>query len=109
MILGITFKENCPDIRNTRVVDIIAELNEFGIETSVFDPWADASEVAQEYSLEMISDADLEAGKGNFSAVIHAVAHKEFSGFELERFVKEDGVVFDVKSNIQSGRVDERL
>ncbi|MCL4104670.1 UNVERIFIED_CONTAM: hypothetical protein GTU68_004624 [Idotea baltica] len=109
LLMGITFKENCPDIRNTRVVDIVAELQEFGADVSIYDPWADPKEVAHEYSLEMLSQAEFEASKGEYSAVINAVAHREFSEINLKSLVGEDGVVFDVKSTTRPEAADERL
>lgn len=96
LVLGITFKENCPDIRNSRVIDVIEELKEFGCNIDVYDPWADADEVKHEYGLELIrhSELDSESLKG-YDAVVLAVAHNEFKQLKLKT---NTNVVFDIKS-----------
>lgn len=81
LIMGITFKENVPDIRNTRVVDIYHELREYGINVSIYDPWADPEEVEHEYGLSLNSDLD---GQGPYDAIIAAVKHREFASMSLE-------------------------
>lgn len=91
LILGITFKENCPDVRNTRVVDIIDEFDQFNIETHVYDPLADKVEVKEEYDIELIRDL-----KEDYSAIILAVAHSVFDDLDWRK-IKGDAIVFDVK------------
>ncbi len=104
-ILGITFKENCPDIRNSRVVDIIRELREFDCCVEVFDPWADSKEVKQEYGLEL---KDSQAFKlQDYVAVIVAVAHEEFRGLDFSN--KGKIVVYDLKGILPKEQVSGRL
>jgi UDP-N-acetyl-D-galactosamine dehydrogenase len=107
LVLGITFKENCPDIRNSKVIDIINELMEFGCQISVFDPWADTAEVEREYgSLDLLGSI---GGDTKYEAVIAAVAHNEFKGLNLRDLVKANGVVFDVKGVFEPSMADGRL
>ena len=103
LMLGITFKENCPDIRNTRAIDIYKELNTYGVQVEVYDPWANSEEVKQEYGIEL---SDL--GK-NYSAVILAVSHKEFLNFDFNQFRNNGAVVYDVKGILSKELVDGRL
>jgi len=105
LVLGITFKENCPDIRNSHVVDVIRELEEFGCQVAAYDPWADPAEIRHEYGLELISG---ELG-GTYDAVVLAVAHEKFKGLDLARLGKENGVVFDIKGFFGRDQVDGRL
>lgn len=105
LILGITFKENCPDIRNTRVVDIVTELDGFGCTTAIYDPWADASQVKVEYGLEIISELPTE----KYGAVILAVGHKEFLTLDLAALKDEHAIVFDTKGLYSRNVVDGRL
>jgi UDP-N-acetyl-D-galactosamine dehydrogenase len=91
LVLGITFKENCPDIRNSRVIDVIEELQEFGCNIDVYDPWADAKEVEYEYDLELLKELDT----SKYEAIILAVAHNEFKQLKLKT---NTNVVFDIKS-----------
>lgn len=99
--LGITFKENCPDVRNTKAVDVIKALEEYSIEVTTFDPWANPAEVQHEYNLpchaELDSASHPELVEGKFDAIILTVAHKEFLNLDLNQFLKEGGVVYDVK------------
>jgi len=104
LILGVTFKENCPDIRNTRVTDIIAELLEYGCNVSVFDPVANAEEVVREYNLNVVSKPD-----NDYDAVILAVAHNEFKRLNVKSLVTKNHVIFDVKSFLPKTVYDERL
>ncbi len=105
MVLGMTFKENCPDIRNSRVIDIINELNEFGCRVDVYDPWADRHEVKEEYGVDLVA----KPGK-NYSAVICAVAHDEFRKIDLNKMKKDkNAVVYDVKSILDKNNIDGRL
>lgn len=106
LVLGITFKENCPDIRNSRVVDVVRELAEFGCRVSVYDPLADAGDVQREYHLSLIDDIDTESP---WDAVILAVAHQEFQTVPVQRFRDSGAVLFDVKSFFPPDSVDARL
>ncbi|NOQ29761.1 MAG: nucleotide sugar dehydrogenase [Helicobacteraceae bacterium] len=92
LVLGITFKENCPDIRNSRVIDVIEELQEFGCNIEVYDPWAEKEEVKKEYNLELQEKIETQ----KYEAVILAVAHNEFKTIKLENL--EDKVIYDIKS-----------
>ncbi len=105
LVLGITFKENCPDIRNSRVIDVIRELQEFGTDVEVYDPWADSSEVQHEYGLSLIDHSRLNIQ--NYDAVVLAVAHKEFEELDLD--MSDQQVLFDIKSLLDPAKVDGRL
>lgn len=105
LVLGITFKENCPDIRNSRVIDVIQELKEFGTDVEVYDPWANNKEVQREYGLSLIDNSGLKIK--NYNAVILAVAHNEFKNLDLR--TTDDQVLFDIKSFIDNDDVDGRL
>ncbi len=105
LILGITFKENCPDIRNTRVVDIYNELQQYGVQVEVYDPHANEDEVKEELGIELVQNL----GK-DYGAVILAVAHKEFNELPLQTLIKDNHtVVFDTKSFFNRQIVDARL
>ncbi|MFW3344158.1 Vi polysaccharide biosynthesis UDP-N-acetylglucosamine C-6 dehydrogenase TviB [Aliarcobacter butzleri] len=91
LVLGITFKENCPDIRNSRVIDVIEELQEFGCNIDVYDPWADTKEVEHEYSLKLIKELNTD----KYEAIVLAVAHNEFKQLKLKT---NENIVFDIKS-----------
>ncbi|WP_072682422.1 nucleotide sugar dehydrogenase [Arcobacter sp. LA11] len=103
LILGLTFKENCPDIRNTRVIDIIKELNEYGCTIDVYDPWAKKEEVKLEYNIDLLDKYTLE----QYNSIILAVGHDEFKMIDIIK--KENQVIFDVKSLWKEDIVDERL
>ena len=106
LVLGITFKENCPDIRNSRVIDIIDELKEYGINVIVSDPWADKGEVKHEYNLELGNPTDFQ----NIDAIILAVAHNEFLKPEIINQIENfKGIVYDVKSTFKASLVTKRL
>lgn len=96
LLLGITFKENCPDVRNTRIVDVIAALEDYGVEVVVHDPWANAEEVRQIYGIDLNTDLHLLPDPA-FDAVVLGVAHQEFLDMDLRPFRKEESVVYDVK------------
>ena len=97
LVLGITFKENCPDIRNSRVIDVIKELQEFGTDVAVYDPWADAEEVKREYNLDLLSSLD-----GRYDAVVLAVSHDKFDGLDIDALKKDDNtVIYDIKSKLK--------
>lgn len=110
LILGVTFKENCPDIRNTKVVDIYSTLKEYTDNITVFDPWANPKRVEKEYGIQL-TDVSLSQLKGQFDAVILAVAHKEFEPFNKRDFLadKVKGVVYDVKGVVKREEIDARL
>ena len=106
LILGITFKENCPDIRNTKVIDIYHTLKEYTDNITICDPWADADLVKKEYDIEVInhlSDNEL------FDVAILAVAHNEFSNIDIKSLMKENSVIYDVKGFLDRNIVDGRL
>lgn len=105
LILGITFKENCPDIRNTKVVDIYSTLSEYTQNITVYDPWANAQHVAHEYGVEVVNELPTD----KFDAVILAVAHDDFSKLDLSSLTKETSVVYDVKGVLDRGIIDGRL
>lgn len=104
LMLGITFKENCPDVRNTKVVDVVKNLKEFGVKVTIFDPWVDEQEVQDEYGLK----AYTKAPKGKFDAIVHAVAHKEFAAIDLSAFKAQNAIIYDVKGILQ-GEIDGSL
>ena len=107
LVLGITFKENCPDIRNSRVIDIIEELQSYHVNVDVFDPWASKEEVKHEYGLDLKSStSDL---KSNYDAIILAVSHNEFLEIALDNLKSDKCVIFDVKSLLPPDTVDARL
>ncbi len=108
LILGVTFKENCPDIRNTKVVDIRSSLHEYTDNITVYDPWANVEAVKKEYGIDIISSG-LDTLKGRFDAVILAVAHNEFAHYDVRSLLKEGGVVYDVKGSLDRRMVDGRL
>ena len=107
LVLGITFKENCPDIRNSRVIDIIREFETYHVDVDVYDPWASKAEVKHEYDLDLITDNN-HIGD-NYDAVILAVSHKEFLELNIEALKSDKGVIFDVKSLFPKQIVDARL
>jgi UDP-N-acetyl-D-galactosamine dehydrogenase len=105
LILGFTFKENCPDIRNTRVIDIYEELEQFGLNVDVYDPWANKNEVSEEYKINLLPQLDA----FSYEAIIVAVAHKEFLTFDFKTLKEQGIVIFDIKSIINRAYVDARL
>jgi UDP-N-acetyl-D-galactosamine dehydrogenase len=106
LILGFTFKEDCPDVRNTRVIDIYQELINFDIKVDVYDPWANREEVMQSYNINILGK-DVNLDKSHYSAIILAVAHKEFLNLNIS--TRNDLVVFDVKGILAKSSVDGRL
>ncbi|MCG7943111.1 MAG: Vi polysaccharide biosynthesis UDP-N-acetylglucosamine C-6 dehydrogenase TviB [Candidatus Thiodiazotropha taylori] len=108
LVLGLTFKENCPDLRNTRVVDIVSEFEDYGASVDVYDPWVNPQEAQEEYGLRPIETLS----EGTYDAVILAVAHKEFQQMGAEKIralCKQNGVLFDVKNVLPVDEVDARL
>jgi len=108
LILGITFKENCPDIRNTKVVDIYSKLRIYTPNITVFDPWADAEHVMKEYNVP-VEGSKSKVQSSKYDAVILAVAHKEFFGLDIKSLLNEKSVVYDVKGILPRDIVDGRL
>lgn len=110
LLLGVTFKENCPDIRNTRVVDIVDELQAFGCKVDIYDPWADPVEVKNEYGIETLKSPPLGGTMGGFDAIILAVSHKQFLELDYKKLMSsEKAVVFDIKGVLPKELVDGRL
>jgi UDP-N-acetyl-D-galactosamine dehydrogenase len=106
LILGVTFKENCPDIRNSKVADIYRELCEFEINVDVYDPWANPAEVKEGFGIELLPAID--AGK-QYAAILFAVAHQEFMSIDFEKYHQQNTVIFDVKAKLNRQWVDGRL
>ncbi|WP_192349192.1 nucleotide sugar dehydrogenase [Algoriphagus sp. Y33] len=106
LILGFTFKEDCPDVRNTRVIDIYRELQTYDMEVDVFDPWASREEVIHEYGITMLDKSNT-IDLSSYSSVILAVAHKEFLKLPISKSASQ--VVFDVKGVLEKDRIDARL
>ena len=104
LVLGITFKENCPDVRNTKVVDVISHLNNYGMNITIYDPWANPSEVQEVYKLESIQQIP----KETFDVVVLAVSHKEFIQLDLKPLLKKKSVVYDVKG-VLGHKADAKL
>lgn len=105
LILGVTFKENCPDVRNTKVVDVYKELKEYGITVDIYDPWANAEEVRHEYGISVIN----ELPDTKYDAVVIAVAHNEFLNLNIDKLKNDNAVVFDIKACLDRNLVDARL
>jgi len=104
LMLGITFKENCPDIRNTRAIDVYKELKSYNINVDVYDPWASNKEVNLEFGFKLKQELN-----SKYHAIILTVAHMEFEGIDLRKLLKENGVIYDVKGVLDSVYVDARL
>ncbi len=104
LVLGITFKENCPDIRNSKVIDVIEELRNYSLNIDVYDPWAKVTEVSNEFGIRLLSDES--QLKKNYEAIILAVGHNEFKTFDIEKHKASPSVVFDVKAFLPKENVD---
>ena len=104
LILGITFKENCPDIRNSRVIDVYNELKEFGVHVDVYDPWASKHEVKEEYSITLLDKLS-----DRYDGILLAVSHDEYKALNLENFKNTNAVIFDIKGVYDKNTVDARL
>ena len=104
LVLGITFKENCPDIRNSRVIDVINEFRDFSCKVDVYDPWADHAEVKHEYGVDLI-----DRPSDNYDAVVLAVAHDQFKETDIRAFGHAEAVFYDIKGLLDKSLVDERL
>ena len=107
LVLGITFKENCPDIRNSRVIDIIEELESYHVNVDVYDPWASKEEVKHEYGFDLKSE--MTELKSDYDAIILAVSHNEFLELSIDKLKSDSCVIFDVKSLLPHEAVDARL
>ena len=105
LILGFTFKENCPDVRNTKVIDIYKALKEYNLNVTVYDPWANLAIAEHEYGIKVVN----ELSTNKFDAAIAAVAHKEFEGIDVPSLLKENHVIFDVKATLPCEIIDGRL
>jgi UDP-N-acetyl-D-galactosamine dehydrogenase len=108
LMMGLAFKENCPDIRNTKVVDLIKELINFNCSVDVYDPWVDKLEAMNEYNIELINNPS----KGKYDAIVLAVAHdrfKDYSPNEIKDFGKDNHVIYDIKYLLRADHVDGRL
>ena len=106
LLLGITFKENCPDIRNTKAIDIYHELISYGIEVEVYDPWASAVEVLHEYDIPILTQLNQST---NYGAVILAVAHHQFMEIDLKAFKDKGAILYDVKGILPRDLIHARL
>jgi UDP-N-acetyl-D-galactosamine dehydrogenase len=113
LVLGITFKENCPDIRNSRVIDVIKELEEFGIDVDVYDPWADSEEVKKEYDIDLLQLTNNQLPITDYDGIVLAVAHSEFKEIEKQLStntqITNNQVVYDIKGFFDKNIVDGRL
>ena len=113
LMLGVTFKENCPDVRNTKIVDVIAALEDYGIKVTTYDPWANPAEVEHEYGIRSCNDIEeivkvpRREDVAGFDAIILGVAHKEFNALDLEPLKNERAIVYDVKGVLEQS--DSRL
>ena len=105
LVLGFTFKENCPDVRNTKVIDVIHNLEEFGTNVTIYDPWADPEEVEHEYDCTTTKDLPNQ----QFEAIVLAVSHNEFKSLNIDNLLVDDGVLYDVKGFFKKGKATARL
>lgn len=107
LVLGITFKENCPDIRNSKVIDVIKEFKKYNLNVDVYDPWANPEEVVHEFTIPLVKD--ITKLRTDYDAIVLAVSHKQFKSFDLEAHKGNNAVVFDVKSFLPIDKIDGRL
>ena len=105
LMLGITFKENCPDIRNTKAIDIYRELLTYDMDVDLFDPWADKNEVLNEFNITLVEEKDLI----KYDTIILAVSHNEFLSLDLSNYLKTNGLIYDVKGFLPKNMVNKRL
>jgi UDP-N-acetyl-D-galactosamine dehydrogenase len=105
LIMGFTFKENCPDVRNTKVVDIYRALKEYNVNLTIYDPWASPNIAKREYNVEIANELPVQ----KFDAIILAVAHKEFLGLNVKSLCEERHIIFDVKGKLDKSLIDGRL
>ena len=106
LILGFTFKENCPDVRNTKVIDIFNALKEYNLKITVYDPWANTEEVKKEYGIDVVNELPKSE---KFDAAIFAVGHKKYQNLSIEKLLKPDHIIFDVKGTRDINEIDSRL
>ena len=107
LLLGFTFKENCPDVRNTRVIDIYHDLNEYGLNVTVYDPWINKAEVQYEYGIEVENDTSVL--KDKYSTIVLAVGHNEFLQLDINSLKEHKSIVFDIKGFLPKNSIDARL
>lgn len=107
LVLGITFKENCPDIRNSKVIDVIDELKNYHLNVDVFDPWANEEEVKEVFDIKLLTTKN--SLKKEYDTLIFTVAHKEFKDFDIQKYTSNKSVVFDVKSFLPTNKTDGNL
>lgn len=107
LVLGVTFKENCPDIRNSKVIDVVSELKKYNLEVDVFDPWANKEEVNNVFDINLLTNE--KSLQAKYDALIFAVAHTVFYDFDIEKYATNKTIVFDVKSFLPEDKVDGRL
>jgi len=105
LILGFTFKENCPDVRNTKVFDIVKSLREYNLNITIYDPWANAAAAKHEYGIDIVGKIDSQ----QFDAAVLAVAHNEFKVLDIKKFLKKNHIIYDVKGMLPKEMVDGRL
>jgi UDP-N-acetyl-D-galactosamine dehydrogenase len=105
LMLGITFKENCPDVRNTKIVDVVAALKDYGLNVDIYDPWASQEEVKHEYQLNLI----IKPIEGAYDGIVLGVAHQDFTNLDLNQFKSSNAVVYDVKGVLNAKVIDARL
>ena len=108
LVLGLTFKENCPDVRNTKVVDIVSEMSAYGVDVDVWDPWVNPAEARDEYGIELVTEPE----SGAYDVVVVAVAHRQFvdlGASGIRNFGKSTAVLYDIKYVLPSDAVDDRL
>ena len=108
LVLGVTFKENCPDIRNSQVPGVVRSLQEFGCKVDIYDPWADPAEVRKCYGFDAVNDFSL-LNAAEYDAVVAAVAHRQFAALDWSAFSKPHRVIFDVKGFLPTDVIDGRL
>ena len=106
IIFGFTFKENCPDVRNTKVVDIVRALKEYNLDITIYDPWARPAAVKREYGLDVVNELPADE---KFDAAIAAVAHRVFEDIDIAAVLKPRHVIFDVKATRPRPQIDARL
>lgn len=106
LILGITFKENCPDIRNTKIVDIYSTISEYTNNITIYDPWEESAEVKKEYKIDIINKLD---ASEKYDAIILGVAHKEFLSLDIKSLLSDNAVVYDVKGILDINIINGRL
>ncbi len=109
LVMGITFKEDCPDVRNTKVVDVIRELQEFGAKIEVYDPWANPDDVREEYGIDIVTEKPAD---GRYAGIVLAVSHRQFIDMpidEIHALGTPDHILYDIKSVLPTGRIDSRL